>query len=138
MRWASDLGLDPAECVKTVYRYPHEGIDVLAEVAGDPTGLADLGYEGAADIVCVPIKKAKSAEPTDDRQTYNKLIRGIRGIGERADALLIMRLRPYAGSVPTPGGSARSPPPPASCSTTRATARCEITQRNRLLPIKAQ
>jgi hypothetical protein len=75
----------PLTCART-----HGLIDALAEVAGDLTSLADLGYEGAADIVRVPIKKAKGTELTDDQQTYNKLIRGIRGIGERANALLIM------------------------------------------------
>jgi hypothetical protein len=63
----------PLTCART-----HGLIDALAEVAGDLTSLADLGYEGAADIVRVPIKKAKGTELTDDQQTYNKLIRGIR------------------------------------------------------------
>jgi hypothetical protein len=38
----------------------------------------------------VPIKKPSGKKLTDDQKTYNKLIRGIRGIGERANALLIM------------------------------------------------
>ncbi|MGH3389713.1 MAG: IS5/IS1182 family transposase, partial [Actinomadura sp.] len=41
----------------------------------------------------VPIKKAKGRKLTDDDKTYNKLLRGVRGIGERANALLIVRLK---------------------------------------------
>ncbi|MGH3392606.1 MAG: transposase family protein, partial [Actinomadura sp.] len=41
----------------------------------------------------VPIKKAKGRKLTDDDKTYNKLLRGVRGIGERANALLIVRFK---------------------------------------------
>lgn len=71
----------------------HGVIEALAEVREHLAGLADLGYEGAADIVRVPVKKTKGKRLTDDQKTYNKLIRGIRGIGERANALLIMRFK---------------------------------------------
>jgi hypothetical protein len=69
----------------------HGVIDAVAEVRGELIGLADLGYEGAAGILRVPVKKAKGKKLTDDQKTYKKLIRGIRGIGEHANALLIMR-----------------------------------------------
>jgi DDE superfamily endonuclease len=71
----------------------HGVIDVLTHARGDLTGLADLGYEGAADVLRVPIKKIKGRKLTDDQTTYNKLLRGVRGIGERANALLIMRFK---------------------------------------------
>lgn len=71
----------------------HGVIEALAEVREHLAGLADLGYEGAADILRVPVKKTKGKRLTDDQKTYNKLIRGIRGIGERANALLIMRFK---------------------------------------------
>jgi hypothetical protein len=71
----------------------HGVIDALAEVGDEMVGLADLGHEGAADVVRVPIKEPSGKKLTDDQKTYNKLIRGIRGIGERADALLIVRFK---------------------------------------------
>jgi hypothetical protein len=89
--WTSDVrpGREhDMTCART-----HGVIEALAEVREYLAGLADLGYEGAADIVRVPIKKTKGKKLTDDQKTYNKLIRGIRGIGERANALLIMRFK---------------------------------------------
>jgi hypothetical protein len=71
----------------------HGVIDALAEVRDELIGLADLGYEGAAGILRVPVKKAKGKKLTDDQKTYNKLVRGNRGIGERANAPLIMRFK---------------------------------------------
>jgi DDE superfamily endonuclease len=71
----------------------HGVIEAPAEVREHLIGLADLGYEGAADIVRVPVKNTKGKKLTDDQKTYNKLIRGMRGIGERANALLIMRFK---------------------------------------------
>jgi hypothetical protein len=62
-------------------------------IAADLTGLADLGYEGAADILRVPIKKTPGRTLTDDQKTYNKFLRGLRGIGERSNALLIVRFK---------------------------------------------
>jgi hypothetical protein len=69
----------------------HGVIDALAAAGDTVTGIADLGYEGAADVLRVPIKKTSSRALTDDQKTYNKLVRGVRSIGERANALLIMR-----------------------------------------------
>lgn len=71
----------------------HGVIDALAEIRSELPGLADLGYEGAAGVLRVPIKKAKGRKLTDDDKTYNKLLRGVRGIGERANALLIVRFK---------------------------------------------
>jgi hypothetical protein len=71
----------------------HGVIDALAKVRAHLTGVADLGYEGAADILRVPVKKTGGKQLTDDQKTFNKLIRGIRGIGERANALLIVRFK---------------------------------------------
>jgi DDE superfamily endonuclease len=71
----------------------HGIIDALAAVRHALIGLADLGYEGAADVLRVPLKKRKGHKLTEDQKTYNKLLRGIRGIGERANALLIVRFK---------------------------------------------
>jgi hypothetical protein len=71
----------------------HGIIEALAAVRDTLIGLADLGYEGAADLLRVPVKKRKGRKLTEDQKTYNKLLRGIRGIGERANALLIVRFK---------------------------------------------
>jgi hypothetical protein len=71
----------------------HGVIDALAKVRDALPGLADLGYEGEAAILRVPIKKREGKRLTDDHRTFNKLLRGIRGIGERANALLIVRFK---------------------------------------------
>jgi hypothetical protein len=71
----------------------HGVIAALAAARDTLPGLADLGYEGEADVLRVPVKKHKGKRLTDDQKTYNKLIRGIRGIGKRANALLIVRFK---------------------------------------------
>lgn len=72
----------------------HGVIDALSKVRAALPILADLGYEGAEDAVRVPVKKHANRSPlTDDQKTFNTLIRGVRGIGERANALLIMRFK---------------------------------------------
>jgi hypothetical protein len=71
----------------------HGVVDALTEVGDTLICLADLGYEGAADMLRVPIKKAPGQRLTDDQKTYNKLLRGVRSIGERANALLIVRFK---------------------------------------------
>jgi hypothetical protein len=53
--------------------------------------LADGGYEGAGCGVKTPVKKQKNAALDDDTQTYNKLLRSIRCLGERGFALLTQR-----------------------------------------------
>jgi hypothetical protein len=69
----------------------HGVTDALAEIRDALIGLADLGYDGAADVLRVPVKQTKGTRLTDDQKTYNKLLCGVRGIGERANALLIVR-----------------------------------------------
>jgi hypothetical protein len=72
----------------------HGTITALAAVRADLPSLADLGYEGAADIIHVPIKKkAGQHKLSDDQHTYNKLLRGLRGVGERANALLTVTFK---------------------------------------------
>ncbi|WP_190817107.1 transposase family protein [Saccharopolyspora pogona] len=58
--------------------------------------LADGGYQGAGAGVLTPIKHPKTSKgrPLDvDNQTYNKLLRGLRALGERGFALLTGRWR---------------------------------------------
>lgn len=103
----------------------HGVIDAPAQVRADLPGLADLGYERAAGIVRVPIKKTKGKKPADDQRTYNKPIRGIQGIGERANAPLIVRFKALRRVSLDPYRIGRSPPPPSYCSITRTTAPSE-------------
>jgi hypothetical protein len=69
----------------------HHGlIDALNRIAAEldmPT-LADLGYENAGDGFRHPHKKPAGGELTEVQQTYNKVIRGIHGVCERANSLL--------------------------------------------------
>jgi hypothetical protein len=66
-----------------------------AAAHGLPT-LADSGYEGAGIGVHTPVKKrpGSSHDALDvDNRTYNQLLRGVRGLGERAAAELKERWR---------------------------------------------
>src|SRR4051794_20376160 len=66
----------------------HGVITALAEVRAALPALAALGYEGAATILHIPVKKRRGqVRLSDDQHTYNKLLRGLRVIGERANAL---------------------------------------------------
>ncbi|TDC87047.1 transposase family protein [Actinomadura sp. 7K507] len=89
--WTSDVR--PGRQHDMTCAREHGIIDALAAARDQLTGLADLGYEGAAYVLCVPVKKLKGRRLTTDQQTYNKLLRGVRGIGERANALLITRFK---------------------------------------------
>ena len=51
-------------------------------------GLADLGYEGEADLLRIPIKKPAGGELTVDQQAYNAVHGALRCLGERANSLL--------------------------------------------------
>lgn len=53
--------------------------------------LADGGYEGAGCGVKTPVKKRKGTALGEDTEAYNKLLRGIRCLGERGFALLTQR-----------------------------------------------
>jgi hypothetical protein len=50
--------------------------------------LADLGYEGEADLLQIPVKKAKDTALTIDQQTFNAVHGALRCLGERANSLL--------------------------------------------------
>lgn len=54
---------------------------------GMPT-LTDLGYQNLSPAIHHPCKKPKGGQLTEAQTTYNKVIRGIHGVAERANALL--------------------------------------------------
>lgn len=65
---------------------------VLSAYLQDLPVLADGGYEGAGHGVYTPVKKPKDGYELDpDTRTYNKLLRGLRCLGERGFALLVGR-----------------------------------------------
>ena len=73
---------------------------IRAWVDDGQLGLADLGYEGEADLLRIPIKKTKDVALTTDQQTYNAVHGALRALGERANALLkttFKALRRYRG-----------------------------------------
>jgi hypothetical protein len=50
--------------------------------------LTDLGYEGAREMFRMPFKKPRNGRLTEPQRAFNQLLRGIHGIGERANTLL--------------------------------------------------
>lgn len=50
--------------------------------------LADLGYQGEADLLRIPIKKTKGSALTVHQQTFNAVHGALRCLGERANSLL--------------------------------------------------
>jgi hypothetical protein len=65
-------------------------VDALNRIAAelDMPILVDLGYENAGTGFRHPVKKPAGGELTEAQQTYNKVIRGIHGVCERANSLL--------------------------------------------------
>ncbi|MBF8188125.1 hypothetical protein ITP53_20785 [Nonomuraea sp. K274] len=89
--WVSDVrpGREhDMTCART-----HDIVPALATIRTDLPTLADLGYEGAANIIRVPVKKSNGRKLSADQHTYNKLLRGLRGVGERANALLTVTFK---------------------------------------------
>ncbi|MGI5517320.1 HARBI1 family protein [Streptomyces sp. CA-106131] len=64
-----------------------DALNRLADQLGTLT-LVDLGYENTGDGFRHPVKKPAGGELTEAQQTFNKVIRGIHGMCERANALL--------------------------------------------------
>jgi hypothetical protein len=61
---------------------------ITAWVGDGQLGLADLGYEGEADLLRIPIKKPAGGELTVDQQAYNAVHGALRALGERANSVL--------------------------------------------------
>lgn len=64
-----------------------DALNRLAATLDIPT-LTDLGYENAGSGFRHPVKKPKGGELDEAQQTFNKVIRGVHGVAERANALL--------------------------------------------------
>lgn len=118
VRWFLDgtrirqLAADNAISVKTVHRYVR-GHRPARRVRPRPAANPDRGETGRA-VAREPGRRGDPHRPgqdtrrrrasrpgqedqrrklTDDQKTYNKLLRGVRGIGERANALLTVRFK---------------------------------------------
>jgi hypothetical protein len=61
---------------------------IAAWVDDGQLGLADLGYEGEAQTLRIPIKKTAGTDLTCDQQAYNAVHGALRALGERANSLL--------------------------------------------------
>jgi hypothetical protein len=61
---------------------------IAAWVDDGQLGLADLGYEGEAQTLRIPIKKTAGVDLTCDQQSYNAIHGALRCLGERANSLL--------------------------------------------------
>jgi hypothetical protein len=61
---------------------------IAAWVDDGQLGLADLGYEGEAETLRIPIKKTAGTDLTCAQQAYNAVHGALRALGERANSLL--------------------------------------------------
>lgn len=68
------------------------GLPAALTAAGLLT-LADLGYQGEADLLRIPIKTPAGGKPTCDPKTDNRLQAAVRAQAERANAQLTMRYK---------------------------------------------
>lgn len=84
--WTSDVR--PGREHDTTCLRTHAILPVLAAAADDLPVLADLGYEGEAHTVRVPIKTPTRGRLTDDEKTVNLIHAHLRSQAERANALL--------------------------------------------------
>jgi DDE superfamily endonuclease len=50
--------------------------------------LTDLGYENLSPAIRHPVKKPKGGALTDEQTAYNRILRGVHRITERANSLL--------------------------------------------------
>lgn len=73
----------------------------LATTPGIPT-LTNLGYENARPGFRYPVKKPQGGELTCEQQTFNKVIHGIHGVAERANAAAQGHLQGPAQGQPRP------------------------------------
>jgi DDE superfamily endonuclease len=98
--WTSDVRPGREHDTTAARADPELLTQIRAWVDDGQPGLADLGYEGEADLLRIPIKKTKDLALTADQQTYNAVHGALRALGERANSLLkttFKALRRYRG-----------------------------------------
>ena len=84
--WTSDVR--PGREHDTTCARRHGLLPVLAHAAPDLPCLADLGYQGEADTIRIPIKKPAHSRLSDDQKTTNLIHAHLRSQAERANSLL--------------------------------------------------
>lgn len=87
--WTSDVR-PGREHDTTCARAAEDLLPALEKLAGEHSTLtlADLGYLNLSPAMRTPVKKVPGRTLTGAQKAYNQLIRGIHGLGERANALL--------------------------------------------------
>ena len=86
--WTSDVRPGREHDTTAARADPDLLAQITAWVDDGQLGLADLGYEGEADLLRIPIKKPAGGELTVDQQAYNAVHGALRCLGERANSLL--------------------------------------------------
>ena len=86
--WTSDVRPGREHDTTAARADPDLLTQIAAWVDDGQLGLADLGYEGEADLLRIPIKKPAGGELTVDQQAYNAVHGALRCLGERANSLL--------------------------------------------------
>jgi hypothetical protein len=86
--WTSDVRPGREHDTTAARADPDLLTQIAAWVDDGQLGLADLGYEGEADLLRIPIKKPTGGELTPDQQAYNAVHGALRCLGERANSLL--------------------------------------------------
>ena len=86
--WTSDVRPGREHDTTAARTDPDLLTQIRAWVDDGQLGLADLGYEGEADILRIPIKKSAGRALTVDQQAYNAVHGALRALGERANSLL--------------------------------------------------
>jgi hypothetical protein len=91
--WTSDVR-PGREHDTTCLRAHSEVLPLITEwVDAERAALGDLGYEGEADTITVPIKKPQGGRLTDEQKTRNRAHNGKRAQGERGNSLLKMTFK---------------------------------------------
>lgn len=79
----------------------------------------------------MPVKKVKGTELSEAHKQYNLIVRSVHSVAERANSLLKTTLKALRRVSVARGGSARSPRPQPSCSTSNTAAPSQpTTQRD--------
>jgi hypothetical protein len=86
--WTSDVRPGREHDTTAARADPDLLIELADWVDDGQLGLGDLGYEGEADLLRIPIKKPAGGELTVDQQAYNAVHGALRCLGERANSLL--------------------------------------------------
>jgi hypothetical protein len=86
--WTSDVRPGREHDTTAARADPDLLTQIQAWVEDGRYGLADLGYEGEADILRIPIKKTGGRALTVDQQANNAVHGALRALGERANSLL--------------------------------------------------